>query len=233
MATITKYLIIITVAIASLGIYWFLGSSEVVKRGQGVTVATSTQSTITIVAFGDSLTAGYGLPISESYPAQLESALRAQGLSVTVINSGVSGETTRGNLERAAFIRAQNPDIVLLGIGGNDALRALPLTETQKNMSDTIAILKSGDRPPVIFLLEMQAPLNAGLIYKREFDALYQTIATANSIKLLPFITTKVFSNSDNVLPDRIHLNKVGYAQVINLYLLEPVAKQVTVLVTS
>jgi acyl-CoA thioesterase I len=182
---------------------------------------------ITIVAFGDSLTAGYGLPLTESYPAQLEQVLTARGLRVKVINAGVSGETTKGNLERAAFIRSQNPDIVLLGIGGNDALRALPVSETKANMLATIETLKSGENPPIVMLLQMQSPLNAGLRYKQEFDALYTDLAESESLVLLPFITTTIFLDQGNKLPDGIHLNKTGYAKVIELYLEEPVAEVV------
>lgn len=178
---------------------------------------------IEIIAFGDSLTAGYGLPAGESYPAQLEAALRANGHDVSIINAGVSGETTRGNLERAKFIREQNPDIVLLGIGGNDALRALPIADTIKNITDTVTILQSGEQPPVVMLLQMQSPLNAGLAYKREFDAMYEEIASTYDLILVPFITTEVFLERTNKLPDGIHLNKTGYGKVVDLYLLQPV----------
>jgi acyl-CoA thioesterase-1 len=178
---------------------------------------------VTIIAFGDSLTAGYGLPLSESYPAQLEQVLRNKGYKVTVINSGVSGETTRGNLERATFIRSQNPDIVLLGIGGNDALRVLPLDETRNNMQSTIDILKSGDNPPIIMLLGMQAPLNSGLQYKRQFDALYESLAEDNNLTLIPFITKDIFLDSDNKLADGIHYNQTGYQKVIEQHILPAV----------
>lgn len=178
---------------------------------------------ITVIAFGDSLTAGYGLPINESYPAQLDAALKAEGKQVKVINAGVSGETTRGNFERAEFIRSQNPDIVLLGIGGNDALRALPVGDTKANIIETIKILKGGENPPVVMLLKMQSPLNAGLSYKREFDAMYEEIADTQEIILLPFLTAEVFLNQENKLSDGIHLNKTGYGKVVEDYLLEPV----------
>ncbi len=180
------------------------------------------EGTVKIIAFGDSLTAGYGLLAGESYPAQLELALKAKGLAVTVINSGVSGETTKGNLERATFIRKQNPDVVLLGIGGNDALRLLPVEETKKNILETITILKSGINPPVIVLLKMQAPINAGLKYKQLFDSLYSEISESEKILLLPFITAEVFLNSSYKLPDGIHFNKAGYQKIIELYLLQP-----------
>ena len=180
---------------------------------------------VTIIAFGDSLTAGYGLPINESYPAQLDAALEAQGIQAKVINAGVSGETTRGNLERAEFIRSQNPDIVLLGIGGNDALRALPVTDTKTNIIQTVETLKSGENPPVVMLLKMQSPLNAGLSYKREFDAMYEEIARSQEILLVPFLTTEIFLNQENKLSDGIHLNKVGYGRVVEGYLLKSVVE--------
>ncbi len=182
---------------------------------------------VTIIAFGDSLTAGFGLPASESYPAQLEAVLKNEELDVRVVNAGVSGETTRGNLERATFIREQNPDVVLLGIGGNDALRSLPVADTKANIEATIEILQSGDNPPVVVLLQMQSPLNAGISYKREFDAMYPDIADKYNILLLPFLTLEVFGKPELKLNDGIHLNEAGYAQVIELYLKEPLTRVV------
>lgn len=184
----------------------------------------ASEEVVKIIAFGDSLTAGYGLPVSESYPAQLQVALDKLGLDTEVINSGVSGETTRGNLERAKFIRAQNPDIVLLGIGGNDALRLLPIEETIKNFAETIKILKGGDNPPVVIILRMQAPLNAGLAYKRSFDAMYEDLASENNVILLPFLTAELFFEPKNKLSDGIHFNQEGYRQVVELYLLPTVS---------
>jgi acyl-CoA thioesterase-1 len=230
MATIVKLGLIIVV-VASAVWFLFLQPDSNQSALQNIEPRSTTAGAVKIIAFGDSLTAGFGLPISEAYPAQLEAALKAQGKSVTVINAGVSGETTRGNLERATFVRSQNPDIVLLGIGGNDALRSLPIEDTRTNINETISILKSGTNPPVVILLGMQSPLNAGLSYKRTFDAMYGEIAKEEGIMLLPFITTEVFLQSQYLLPDRIHLNQSGYAKVIELYLLEPVGEVVDRLV--
>ncbi len=177
-------------------------------------------SEITIIAFGDSLTAGYGLNLSEAYPAQLESSLQVMGYEVSVINSGVSGETSRGNRERADFIASQKPEIVILGIGGNDAIRLLPLNETKKNIEETVNILKKGSvPPPVIILLKMQAPLTAGLGYKREFDAMYEELATENGLILVPFLTAELFLDSANKLSDGIHYNKEGYRKAVEMYI--------------
>lgn len=208
--------------LAILGFWFFSDDNSAAKvEPRAITAPTGLQ----IIAFGDSLTAGYGLPASESYPAQLGVELKKRGYSVNVINSGVSGETTRGNLERATFIRNQNPDIVILGIGGNDALRLLPVEETKSNMKKTIEILQGGENPPVVVLLQMQAPINVGLGYKQTFDALYEELASEYELQLVPFITAEVFLKSENKISDGIHYNKQGYQKVIELYLLEPLSE--------
>ncbi len=179
-----------------------------------------------IIAFGDSLTAGYGLTLDEAYPAQLEVSLRKMGYAVSVINSGVSGETSRGNKERAQFIASQNGDIVILGIGGNDALRLLSVEDAKKNIKETIDILKAGKTPPrSIVLLKMQAPLTAGLQYKKNFDALYKEVAEEKGLVLVPFLTTELFLDSANRLPDGIHYNKEGYRKAVEMYVAPAIAK--------
>jgi acyl-CoA thioesterase-1 len=227
MAITPKLILSLLVGLIILGGFWLLRGNDNKEVIATIPARDTTTGAVKIIAFGDSLTAGFGLPQSESYPAQLEMALKEKGLSVTMINSGVSGETTRGNLERAQFIRDQNPDIVLLGIGGNDALRALPLGETKKNLNQTITTLKDGVNPPVVILLQMQSPLNAGRSYKQEFDGMYKELAATHQLILVPFITMEVFMVAANKLPDGIHLNQIGYQKVVELYLLEPVSKVV------
>lgn len=227
MNQVSKIVILIAVLILAAILWFTLGRDNNAEIVSNIESRGTEKSEFTIIAFGDSLTAGYGLPANESYPAKLEQALKDNGKSVTVINSGVSGETTRGNLERATFIREQNPDVVLLGIGGNDALRFLPVTETEKNIEATVNILKSGTNPPVVILLGMQAPLNAGLAYKNTFDALYEKIALKYDLILLPFITAELFLNRDYKLSDGIHFNGAGYQRIVELYLLPTVLEVV------
>jgi acyl-CoA thioesterase I len=179
----------------------------------------TTTSSTTIIAFGDSLTAGYGLPLSESYPSQLAALLTQEGYTLTVINAGVSGETTAGSKSRAQFIRAQHPTIVLLGIGGNDALRALPVEQATQNIRDTLTVLTSGEDPPRVLLLEIQAPLNAGFAYKASFDQMYQTLAHEFAIPLIPFVVRDLILNPAYVQQDGIHYNKAGYARIIEEYI--------------
>ncbi len=114
---------ILIMVICSIGVIAFLkkGGPTTSKPQSG-----AAREVITIVAFGDSLTAGYGVDLSESYPYILEERLKSKGLSVNVINMGVSGETSQGGLERTTFVLDQNPDIILLGLGANDMLRSLP-----------------------------------------------------------------------------------------------------------
>jgi len=222
MSKIFKISLVVALVITVVVMLFSRTQNEVVISNIEPQEKTETKE-VNIIAFGDSLTAGYGLQINESYPAQLEKKLKERGLAVKVINSGVSGESTKGNLERAKFISEQNPDIVLLGIGGNDALRQLSIEETKKNIEDTILTLKDTAKPPVIVLLQMQAPINAGLKYKQDFDAIYTDLTRKHELVLLPFITLEVFSNPDYKLPDGIHYNQAGYEKIIELYLLEPI----------
>ncbi len=216
-----RYILFITLALG-VALSFFLVTQNDNRAPETITKEpeVAAQNTLKIIAFGDSLTAGYGVSQNEAYPAQLEVLLEDAGYQVSVLNAGVSGETTRGNLERANFIRSQNPDIVIVGIGGNDALRALPIEETRKNIIETLRILKSDEGAPHILLLEMQAPLNAGTEYKTEFDSLFQTIARDEELTLIPFITPEIFLDTANKISDGIHYNKQGYARVVTQYIL-------------
>jgi len=212
-------------ATTAIVVLLFIVSNTNNKKLPEFSSPTSDSVQLKIIAFGDSLTAGYNVSQSEAYPAQLEAILRARGYNVLVINSGVSGETTRGNLERANFIKDQNPDIVLLGIGGNDALRFLPVNETEKNLRATIDTLQSAPKPPVIALLQMQAPFNAGLKYKRDFDSIYSKLATEKKLLLIPFITLELFIDQSNKLPDGIHYNAIGYKKVVDQHIVPALEK--------
>jgi acyl-CoA thioesterase I len=212
-----KKIISLIFVLALLGAVWWLFGTNDASRVPITTPATT--GSIRIVAFGDSLTAGYGVPLADSYPSQLETLLRSEGYDVSVINAGVSGETTAGARERAEFIRSQNPAIVLLGIGGNDALRILPVTEAKENIRATIEALQAGEGAPTVVLLGMQAPLNAGFTYKADFDRMYEDIAQEFSIPLAPFIVRGVTLNPKYTIDDGIHLNRAGYRYIIDEYL--------------
>ncbi len=182
---------------------------------------------VLIIAFGDSLTAGYGLLLDEAYPSILEGRLKKQGYAVKVINAGVSGETTAGSLARSQFIRDQNPDIVLLGIGGNDALRGLPVSEVEKNIRKTLNILVGGIDPPAILLLKMQAPVNTGIAYKKAFDSIYIEISKELGIQLVPFIVEEVARNPKLLQIDGIHPTKRGYEILVDTYILPSIVTEI------
>ncbi len=215
----------IFVSLLAIFLLWnFLFKSEPVTNN--VAKEKNTES-YKIIAFGDSLTAGYGLPLFESYPYQLEEILKSKDFNVEVINAGVSGETTKGNNERAKFIKDQNADMIIWGIGGNDALRALPVQDMKSNMESTLNILQSGTKKPKVLMLKMQSPLNAGLKYKKEFDAVYEELADKYNLPLIPFLVSDVFLNNKLMLEDNIHPNKEGYKKLIEDNILEVVIEEI------
>lgn len=219
MNQIAKYSLI-AVTIIGIGIWFFMSKDTPVPVRTPVSYVPGTAADIKIIAFGDSLTAGYGVDEAESYPSQLQDLLLQEGYSVQVLNLGVSGETTRGNLERADFVRKQNPDLVLLGIGGNDALRSLPITDAKENIRTTVQKLQSGENPPQVVLLQMIAPLSSGFQYKADFDDMYEEIADEFDLTLVPFLTTDIFFKQGNRLPDGIHYTGTGYTEVIETHIL-------------
>lgn len=174
------------------------------------------ESLFRIVAFGDSLTAGYNLPVSEAYPAVLGETLRRQQYSVSVINAGVSGETTAGGVRRTDFIRSLDPDIVLFGLGGNDALRFLDPAETRANLRRALTALLTGDQPPRVILLGMRAPGNADAAYRQAFDAIYPDLAKEFRLPLAPFLLEGVALDPAFTLPDGIHPNAAGYRRIVD-----------------
>jgi len=217
-------LIAVVLVIISIIASWYLFADT--KTNNTYVAPTESEGSYIIVAFGDSLTAGYGLTLYESYPYQLEQKLKEMNLSVKVINAGVSGETSKGNNERAEFVKNIEPNMVILGIGGNDALRALPISELRNNMESTIKILQSSKSSPKILLLKMQAPLNIGEDYKIEFDRVYVELSDKYNLPLIPFLVSDIFKDQSLMLPDGIHPNKEGYAKLIEKYLLDVVVRE-------
>ena len=172
-----------------------------------------------IIAIGDSLTAGYGLELKDSYPNILEEKLKNDGYNVSVINAGISGETTAGLLDRVSFILKQKPEIVLITIGGNDAFRNLPLENTRENILQIASLLKKDIAPNKIFLMRVQAPENLGINYKRDFDSIYEEVAEKEGVTLVQFVEPEVFLNNKYIQSDGIHPNGLGYKQIVDQYI--------------
>jgi acyl-CoA thioesterase-1 len=164
-----------------------------------------------ILAFGDSLFAGYGLATDEGYPEKLEAALRARGINARVADAGISGDTTAGGRQRIAFVldaMERAPDLALVELGGNDLLRGLSPAEAQANLAAILAELRSRGIPAVLY--GMRAPPNAGPEYQAEFDAMYPGLAREYGAALVPFFMEPVVGRPALVQADRIHPTAEG-----------------------
>ena len=168
-----------------------------------------------IVAFGDSLYAGYGLDKDESLPAQLESELRAAGINATVINAGVSGDTSAAGRQRLAFTLdglPRAPDLVILGLGGNDALRQIPAAQTRSEMTAMMEELKRRNIP--VLLTGMRAPPNLGPDYAAAFERIWPHLAKQYGAGLYPFILDGVITDPALMQRDGIHPTAAGVARM-------------------
>jgi acyl-CoA thioesterase-1 len=166
-----------------------------------------------ILVLGDSLAAGFGLPSEESFPARLEARLRADGIDVRVRNSGVSGDTTSGGRARLDWVLADKPDLVILELGANDALRGIDPTIVRANLDAMIEkIAASGAK---VLLAGMQAPSNWGEDYKEKFDRIYPELAKAHGVALYPFFLEGVAMRPELNQPDGIHPNGRGVAALV------------------
>jgi acyl-CoA thioesterase I len=164
-----------------------------------------------ILAFGDSLYAGYGLKSGESMPARVERLLRQQGINAKVVNAGVSGDTSSAGRNRLGFALdslQRKPDLVLLGLGGNDVLRQIPVAETRANLVAMLDELQRRDIPVV--LTGMRAPPNLGPDYAGPFDRIYPDLARRYDAALDPFVLADVIGDRRLMLPDGVHPNAKG-----------------------
>jgi acyl-CoA thioesterase I len=167
-----------------------------------------------ILVFGDSLAAGFGLPPEASFPARLEARLAADGIRARVVNAGVSGDTTAGGLKRLDWALAEKPDLVILELGANDALRGIDPETVRANLDAMIRkIAASGAK---LLLAGMLAPPNWGEAYKKRFDALYPELAKAHGVALYPFFLDGVAMEPTLNQPDGLHPNARGVAALVD-----------------
>lgn len=189
---------------------------------------TSPDASYTIIAFGDSLTAGYGVSLEESYPAMLERALRERNLDVRVINMGVSGEVTTAGVERVDFILSQKPSLVLLGLGANDMLRASSPQIASTNIETIVRRLTEAQVP--VILLGTKSVASNGDTYREEFDPIYPSLAQKYRIPLVPFFLEGVAIHPEFNTRDGIHPNARGYEKIVReniLPILLPVLEEI------
>ncbi|HEV2852816.1 MAG TPA: arylesterase [Thermoanaerobaculia bacterium] len=161
-----------------------------------------------VVFLGDSLTAGLGLDEDQAYPAVLERELGEEGLPVRVLNAGVSGDTTAGGLSRIGWILGQRPDVVVVALGANDGLRALPVEQAEKNLREIVR--RSQAAGARVLLLGMKMPPNYGPDYTSRFEGMYTAIAKDMNVPLLPFLLEGVGGDRRLNQADGIHPTAEG-----------------------
>ncbi|HPG88207.1 MAG TPA: arylesterase [Hyphomicrobium sp.] len=168
---------------------------------------------LTIVAFGDSLTAGYMLQPNQSFPAQLQMALEAKGHKIQIVNAGVSGDTTAGGLDRLAWTLQPLPDAVILELGANDALRGSDPAKARANLDQMLTTLKSRNIP--VLLAGMKAPSNWGADYVKSFDSIFPDLSAKHDVGLYPFFMDGVALNAKLTQADGLHPTADGVAEIV------------------
>ena len=177
----------------------------------GEQLAESQEAEILVVAYGDSLYAGYGVDQKDGFAPELQSALRAAGKDVRVHNAGVSGDTTAAGLRRMDFVLdslSRKPDLVILGLGGNDMLRGLKPSDTRANLEAMVKNLQ--DRGIAVMLTGMLASPNLGADFTKEFNVIYPALAKKYDLALYPFFMDGVVGRPGLFLPDGIHPTAEG-----------------------
>lgn len=167
---------------------------------------------VRILVLGDSLVAGHGLPQGKAFPEMLQQALLQDGVAVSVINAGVSGDTTAGGLARIDWSLDGNPDAVIIVLGGNDLLRGLDPDATYRNLEAIINRFKAENM--AVLLAGMQAPRNFGTDYVDDFDQVYTRLAARGDVVFYPFFLDGVAMVPDLNLSDGMHPNEAGISEI-------------------
>ena len=176
-------------------------------------VAAAADRPVRIVALGDSLTAGFGLPADAAFPAKLERALKAKGLAVEIVNAGVSGDTSSGGLARLDWSVPDGTDAVILELGANDMLRAVDPKVTRAALTEIVRRLKA--RGIEVLLCGMLAPRNLGPSYRRDFDAIYPELATRYDLLLYPFFLDGIAGENALNQGDGLHPSGAGVDAIV------------------
>jgi acyl-CoA thioesterase-1 len=166
-----------------------------------------------VLAFGDSLTSGYGLPAADGFPAQLEAGLRAKGIEAQVIDAGVAGDTTGGGKARLDWALGDKPDVAILELGANDALRGLDPAEAKANLGWMLARFAEAKVP--VLLAGMLAPRNLGEDYVTAFDGMYPALASEHGVTLYPFFLDGLVDRPSLFQEDGMHPNRDGVAVIV------------------
>jgi acyl-CoA thioesterase-1 len=187
-----------------------VGALLAMTIGGSAAIAKTTE----ILAFGDSITAGFGLPQDAALPARLEAKLHGDGLAVHVVNAGNSGDTTADGLARLDWALAEKPEIVILELGANDALRGLDPASVRANLDAMIGKVQASGAK--LLLIGMLAPSNWGEQYRHDFDRIYPELAKAHDVPLYPFLLDGVALDPRLNQPDGLHPNERGVALIVD-----------------
>lgn len=174
---------------------------------------TSPDVPLRIVAFGDSLTAGYGLPAQDAFPAKLERALKAKGVNVEIENAGVSGDTASGGLSRIDWSIPDGTDAVILELGANDMLRGVDPKVTREALDSILATLKK--RNIAVLLCGMRAAPNLGGEYVRGFESIFEDLARKYDVVFYPFFLDGIATQAKLALRDGLHPNAAGVDVIV------------------
>jgi acyl-CoA thioesterase I len=186
---------------------WLACLAGVLVFGLGVAVP----SQRIVLFLGDSITAGYGLELSQAYPALIQQRINQEGLNFKVINAGQSGDTSAGGLARMDWLLKNQIDVLVLELGGNDGLRGLPVENIRKNLQAIIDRARKQYPQIKIIVAGMKMPPNMGGQYSREFEAMFAALAKKNNAALIPFILEGVGGVRQMNLPDGIHPTAGGH----------------------
>lgn len=181
-----------------------------------------------VVVLGDSITAGYGLDPTEAYPALLQQKVDAARLPFTIVNAGVSGDTTSGGLRRIDWALGKTAEVLIVALGGNDGLRGIPPKQTADNLSAIIARARAKTPGLSVIVAGMEMPANMGREFVEQFKALFPRVANASGAALVPFLLTGVGGVTELNQPDLIHPTAEGQKRVAeNVWkVLEPVLRE-------
>lgn len=203
---------------------WGCGTSDSKTDTEKATVTTTSPSTKpadtapkkVILFYGNSLTAGYGVEPSQAFPALVGQKIDSAGLNYTVVNAGLSGETTAGGKSRISWVMRQTVAVFVLELGGNDGLRGLPLSATRQNLQAIIDTVRQKSPQATIVLAGMQIPPNMGTTYTKDFRSLFKELADQNKLVLIPFLLEGVGGVPSLNQADGIHPTQAGHKIVAN-----------------
>ena len=201
-ANVGRHLFLTLTAVIWIGIHCF---SAQARADQDETV---------IVALGDSLTSGFGLPNDKAFPSQLETALKERGHKVRIVNAGVSGDTASAALRRLDWALDGDTDAVIVELGGNDALQGLPPESTKAALAEILERLQKRNLP--VLLAGMEAPRNLGKEYVTAFGAIYPALAAQYDVLLYPFFLEGAALNAELMQRDGIHPNAGGVGAIVD-----------------